>query len=177
MAEIGKEKEYATSWIDRHREVFYPYSDAIWSFAELGCEEYRSSNLLVKLLRGYGFEVEAGVAGMPTAFVARWGTEGPVIGINCEYDALAGLSQRDIPEKNPVTEDAPGHGCGHNILGVGSVMAAVAIKEWLPKEPEQGDCDCVGSPGRGDLRRQTVYGEGRAFPGHRCVHRLAPMGL
>ena len=146
MAEIGKEKEYATSWIDRHREVFYPYSDAIWSFAELGCEEYRSSNLLVKLLRGYGFEVEAGVAGMPTAFVARWGTEGPVIGINCEYDALAGLSQRAIQEKDPVTEGAPGHGCGHNILGVGSVMAAVAIKEWLLKSRNKGTVTVLGAP-------------------------------
>lgn len=167
--ETGKEKEFIISWIDNHYEAFYPYSNAIWSFAELGCEEYRSSNLLVKLLRDYGFEVEAGVAEMPTAFVARWGDSGPVIGVNCEYDALAGLSQRAVQEKSPVIEGAPGHGCGHNILGVGSIMAAVAIKEWLVRTEHNGTVMVFGAPaeeicvGKPYMAREGLFEEVDAF--------------
>jgi aminobenzoyl-glutamate utilization protein B len=146
MDKIEEQKRAAVSWIDEHCEVFYPYANAIWSYAELACEEHRSSALLVKLLRDRGFEVDAGVAGMPTAFVARWGNGAPVIGINCEYDALAGLSQKVMADKDPLVEDAPGHGCGHNILGVGSVLAAVAVKEWLLQTDAKGTVVVFGAP-------------------------------
>ncbi|MBW1962866.1 MAG: amidohydrolase [Deltaproteobacteria bacterium] len=147
MNNIDTEKKAVVSWIEEHCKEFYPYSNAIWSFAELGCEEHQSATLLVQLLKDRGFEVDEGVAGMPTAFVARWGSGGAVIGINCEYDALAGLSQHaTIADKNPVVEDAPGHGCGHNLLGVGSVMAAVAIKEWLLKAKCEGTVVVFGTP-------------------------------
>ena len=146
MDKIEEQKTAAVSWIDEHCEAFYPYANAIWSYAELACEEHRSSALLVKLLRDRGFEVDAGVAGMPTAFVARWGSGAPVIGINCEYDALAGLSQKVTADKNPLVEDAPGHGCGHNILGVGSVLAAVAVKEWLLQTDAKGTVVVFGTP-------------------------------
>ena len=146
MDKIEEQKKATISWIDEHCEEFYPYSNAIWSYAELACEEHRSSALLVKLLRDRGFEVDAGVAGMPTAFVARWGNGAPVIGINCEYDALSGLSQQVTADKNPLVEDAPGHGCGHNILGVGSVLAAVAGKEWLFQTDSKVTVVVFGAP-------------------------------
>ena len=146
MDKIEEQKKNAVSWIDEHCTEFYPYANAIWSYAELACEEHRSSALLVNLLRDRGFEVDAGVAGMPTAFVARWGNGAPVIGINCEYDALAGLSQKVTADKNPLVEDAPGHGCGHNILGVGSVLAAVAVKEWLMQSGAKGTVVVFGAP-------------------------------
>ncbi|UCF94739.1 MAG: amidohydrolase [Desulfobacterales bacterium] len=136
----------AIAWIDGHCEEFYPYSNAVWSLAELGCAEHRSADLLGQLLRDRGFAVDAGVAGMPTAFVARWGRDAPVIGINCEYDALAGLSQRNAADKSPVVEGAPGHGCGHNLLGVGSIMAAVAVKEWLIETGRPGTVVVFGTP-------------------------------
>ena len=146
MKHRTKEKDLVISWIDDHGKDFYAYSNAIWSFAELGCEEFLSSRLLVDLLKHHGFQVQVGVAGMPTAFVARCGEGKPVIGINCEYDALAGLSQHPTPEKAPLVEGAPGHGCGHNLLGVGSIMAAVAIKEWLATTGGKGTIIVLGAP-------------------------------
>jgi aminobenzoyl-glutamate utilization protein B len=134
------------AWLDEHGADFHKYSDAIWSYAELGCEETLSSGLLVQLLEKRGFSVRAGVAGMPTAFVAEWGAGSPTIGINCEYDALPGLSQQVGTGQQPVTEGAPGHGCGHNILGVGSVMAAVALKEWLTASAKPGRIRILGTP-------------------------------
>jgi hypothetical protein len=117
-ADINYEmKQEAMQFLDEHTEEFVSISDAIWSYAELGFQEYESSNLLANTLKHYGFKVEIGVAGIPTAISATWGSGKPVIGITGEYDALPGLSQRALPYKEPVVEGAPGHGCGHNILG------------------------------------------------------------
>lgn len=146
MEKIGKEKDFVISWIDDHYKEFYGYADSIWSFAELGFEEFLSSRLLVDLFKSQGFKVEEGVAGLPTAFIASWGSGKPVIGISGEYDALPGLSQHAVPEKNPVVEGAPGHGCGHNIFGVGSAIAAIAAKEWLAREGLQGTVMFLGTP-------------------------------
>jgi len=146
MKGARKGRDFVISWISDHSEDFYPYSDAIWSFAELGCEEFLSSRLLEDYLRSQGFQVQAGAAGIPTAFIGTWGSGRPVIGINCEYDALPGLSQHPIAEKKPVVEGAPGHGCGHNVLGVGSIMAAAAIKEWMTQSGQTGTLMVLGAP-------------------------------
>ena len=146
VQDMAKKKEFVISWISEHGKDLYPYSDAIWSFAELGCEELVSSRLLVELLKRYGFSTQVGVAGIPSAFVASYGEGKPVIGINCEYDALPGLSQHPAPEKSPVVEGAPGHGCGHNLLGVGGIIAAVAIKEWLATTGVKGTIMVLGAP-------------------------------
>jgi len=146
MPEADKGKAFVTSWIDQNHQPFVELSDAVWSYAELGCEEFLSSRRHVEVLESRGFEVQAGVAGLPTAFVASWGSGGPVIGINCEYDALPGLSQQPIPEKKPVVPGAPGQGCGHSILGSGGTMAAVAIKEWLAATGLKGRVVVLGTP-------------------------------
>jgi aminobenzoyl-glutamate utilization protein B len=146
MKDGTKGKDFVISWIDEHSKEFYGYSNSIWSFAELGFDEFLSSRLLMDLLKERGFKVQEGVAGMPTAFIARWGSGKPVIGISGEYDALPGLSQDAKPEKNPVVEGAPGHGCGHNIFGVGSAIAAIAIKECLAKEELRGTVMFLGTP-------------------------------
>ena len=152
MKDRTVDKHTITSWVDAHQDSFFDYAKTIWSYAELSGEEHRSSRLLTRVLREHGFDVEEGVAEMPTAFVARWGTGKPVIGFSCEYDALPGLSQqmldiKGIPEKIPVVEDAPGHGCGHNLLGTGAVMAAIAVKEWLAAEEKPGTLVVYGTPG------------------------------
>jgi len=144
-------KDFVLSWIDGNCNPFFTYSDSIWSFSELGCEEFLSSRLLVGILRDNDFKVQEGVAGMPTAFVATWGDGRPVIGFSCEYDALPGLSQQfstpgEPPEKLPVVDGAPGHGCGHNLLGVGNIMAAVATKEWLTRVEIPGTVMVFGTP-------------------------------
>jgi aminobenzoyl-glutamate utilization protein B len=139
-------KDFAVSWLDHNHESFFPYSDAIWSFAELGCEEFLSSELLKDLLKRYGFAIRPEIAGMPTSFVASWGQGKPVIGWNCEYDALPGLSQHPGPERRPVIDGAPGHGCGHNLLGVGSIMAAMAVREWQKRNGSGGTLMIFGTP-------------------------------
>jgi aminobenzoyl-glutamate utilization protein B len=140
------DKDFVVSWVAQHGAEFKKYSDAVWSYAELGCEENLSSRLLADLLRERGFRVEMGVAGMPTAFVASFGSGNPIVGVNCEYDALPGLSQEERSEKKPVVEGAPGHGCGHSILGVGSCLAAIALKEWLVSIRRTGVIKVLGTP-------------------------------
>ena len=114
-------------WLEKNREKIITVSDRIWSYAEIGLLEEKSSNLLANILEDAGFKVERGVAFMPTAFIASYGTERPVIAILGEYDALPGLSQITEPIKKPLKEGAPGHGCGHNLLGVAGLAAALAV--------------------------------------------------
>ncbi|MFN7648389.1 MAG: amidohydrolase, partial [Acidobacteriota bacterium] len=118
-----------TTQVDLHAERLGAVSRQIWELAEVGYKEQKSSALLQEELRRAGFTVEAGTGGIPTAFVASYGTGKPVIGLMAEYDALPGLSQEDTPQRAPRQANAPGHGCGHNLLGAGSVLAAIALKE------------------------------------------------
>ena len=104
---------------------------AIWNWAEVGYQEERSSALLQSALAGEGFEINAGVAGIPTAFVASFGTEGPVIGILAEFDALPGITQDALPTRSPIPNKPAAHACGHNLFGAGSLGAALAVRHWL----------------------------------------------
>ena len=107
-------------------------SDRIWSYAELSMEEHRSAQDYIEILKQEGFQVEEKLCGMPTAFLGRYGTGKPVIGILGEFDALSGLSQKACTvTRDPLTPGGSGHGCGHNLLGAGSLGAAIAIKEQL----------------------------------------------
>jgi aminobenzoyl-glutamate utilization protein B len=102
-------------------------SDTIFGYAEPGLREDRSARLLVDCLRRQGFEVEEGVSGMPTAFKADWGEGGPVIGFFAEYDATPGHSQKPVPWDEPAVPYGPGFTDAHNMLGVASCLAAVAL--------------------------------------------------
>jgi aminobenzoyl-glutamate utilization protein B len=122
-------------------------SDAIWNYAELGMQEFKSSALLMKTLEDEGFKIEKEVAGIPTCFVASWGNGKPVIGILGEFDALPGLSQEaNSPVKIQIVSGAPGHGCGHNMMGTAGVSAAIAVKKSLEKNRLQGTIKFFGSP-------------------------------
>ncbi len=138
-------KQY-TKWIKNNQEFLTNISDQIWKFAELGFEEHESSRLLVKTLKEHGFIVKTGVADMPTAFYGEYGDEKPIVGILGEYDALPGLSQKPIPKKEPLKENAPGHGCGHNLLGVGSLGAVLAVKEAIDSGEIKGTIRYYGCP-------------------------------
>lgn len=125
------------------------YADAakqIWNFAEVGYQEVKSSALLQAKMKEAGFQVEAGVAAIPTAFVASYGSGKPVVAILAEYDALPGLSQDAVPEPKPLTERGAGHGCGHHLFGTASVAAAIAIKDWLAKSGGKGTIRLLGTP-------------------------------
>lgn len=124
-------KQFIIDWIETNKESFYDVADSIWNYSEIGMEEFKSSALLVRTLKDNGFTVEENVAGMPTAFVATFGSGKPVIGFSAEFDALPGLSQEISTEKRPRIHGAPGHGCGHNLLGTGGIEAAIALKNAL----------------------------------------------
>ncbi len=117
----------------------------IWNYAEVGYKEKQSSLLLQETLRQAGFQVEAGVADIPTAFVATFGQGKPVIGIMAEYDALPGLSQDTIPAKRSLGGNS-GHACGHHLFGTGSVAAAIAVKEWMKETGQKGTIKLYGCP-------------------------------
>lgn len=127
-----------------------PLTDAamkIWTFAELGYLETRSSALLQDQLKAAGFKVEAGVAGMPTAFVASFRNgDGPVVAILAEYDALPGLAQAATPTRSPIPGQDAGHGCGHNLFGAASVNAAIALKAWMQAHGVTGELRVYGTP-------------------------------
>jgi aminobenzoyl-glutamate utilization protein B len=129
-----------------HAERFGVVSRQIWEAAELGFHETKSSAILQQELKANGFQVQAGVAQMPTAFTASFGSGKPVIVIMGEFDALPGLSQKDVPELTPVLAGAPGHGCGHNLLGSASALAAVAIKEEMQAKGLTGTLRYYGTP-------------------------------
>ena len=129
-----------------HSDRFGTISRQIWESPELGFREAKSSALLRDELRSAGFVIQDGVAGMPTAFTATWGSGKPVIGILGEYDALPGLSQKDSPRPDPVQAGAPGHGCGHNLLGSASALAAVAVKEEMQARGMKGTIRFYGTP-------------------------------
>jgi aminobenzoyl-glutamate utilization protein B len=122
-------------------------SNAIWNYAELGMQEFKSSALLIKTLEDEGFIITKEVAGIPTCFIATWGSGKPVIGILGEFDALPGLSQKaNTPEQNPVVSGAPGHGCGHNMMGAASLSAAIAVKKSMEQNNLNGTIKFFGSP-------------------------------
>ncbi len=132
--------------VDRHAPHFSGISKNIWEYAELGYEEKKSSALLQRELQAEGFVVQAPVADEPTAFVATSGQGEPVIGILGEFDALPGLSQAAVPDRSPLVAGAPGHGCGHNLLGSGAALAAVALKEYMERNHVPGTLRYYGTP-------------------------------
>ena len=139
-------KETAWGWIDQNQKRITEVADTIWGYAELGLTETKSSKLLQDELRKHGFKVEAGVAGMPTAFVATWGSGKPVIGVMGEFDALPGISNKVVPEKVPLREGAPGHGCGHHIHGTSGVAGAIAARYAMEKAKAKGTIKFFGTP-------------------------------
>lgn len=153
-AEITPLKKEAFAWLEANAAELFEISNKIWSYAEVALKEYKSSELLASYLQKKGFNVTRGVAGMPTAFVALYGSGEPVIGILAEYDALPGLSQETVPFKKPVKEGNPGHGCGHNVFGTASTAAAVALKEVMEKQNLSGTIKLFGCPAE-----ETVVGK------------------
>jgi aminobenzoyl-glutamate utilization protein B len=145
-----------SQWVEEKQGLFTDLSDQIWTFAETGYQEFRSSQSLADALETNGFDVERGAAEIPTAFLASYGSGKPVIAILGEYDALPGLSQKVSSQKQPVETSGNGHGCGHNLLGVGSLAAALAVKEAMDAGDVQGTIRYYGCPAEEN-------GSGKAF--------------
>ena len=118
----------------------------IWDWAEVGYQEYKSSELLQSELAAHGFTITKGVADIPTAFIAEYSNGGPVIGILGEFDALPGLMQTASPFKEIREDVSAGHACGHHMFGAASAWAAVTVKEWLVKTKTKGTVRFYGTP-------------------------------
>ncbi len=131
--------------LDQKTEIYGAIAQNIWDLAEMGYQEEKSSALLQKTLSEAGFTIKGGVAGIPTAFTAEYGSGTPVIAIMGEYDALPGLSQAAVPEKKSAGK-AAGHACGHHLFGTASTAAAIAVKDWLKATNTKGTIRFYGTP-------------------------------
>ncbi|MFQ9681527.1 MAG: hypothetical protein ACLRZH_16810 [Ruthenibacterium lactatiformans] len=150
------EAQRITEWVEQ-KESAIALARAVWGFAEPNWRETQSAAAISAALEAEGFALERRPCGMETAFVATWGGEGPVIAFSGEYDALPALSQQaGRAEKAPLCEGAPGHGCGHNLLGAGSFAAAVALKDYCRETGLRATVKYFGCPAEED-------GGGRCF--------------
>ena len=133
--------------VDVRRDRYEALSDRIWDRPEIAYDEYNSVSEHKTMLEAEGFRVTTDLAGIPTAVMGEAGTGGPVIAILGEYDALPGLSQEaGVAEPRPLPGDGMGHGCGHNLLGSGALLAAVAVKDWLAEQGIAGRVRYYGCP-------------------------------
>lgn len=139
-------KNEIKSSVENQRNALIKVSDAIWEAAETSLEEFESSKLLKDYARQNGFEITENVADIPTAFMAKYGSGKPVIGILGEFDANAGISQKRQPTKEARIDGGAGHGCGHNLFGTASLGAAIAIKEQIEKGSLKGTVIFYGTP-------------------------------
>ena len=157
-------KEQALQAIQEKAKQLCEMSDFLWDHPEIGYHEEQAAKLYCETLEKEGFEVSRELAGIKTAFSGRYGSGKPVLGILAEFDALPGLSQMaGSTVKQPVEAGKPGHGCGHNLLGIGSLAAALAVKRYLQESGTSGTVIFFGCPaeeggaGKGFMARDGVF--------------------
>ena len=143
---MSSSKKAIVASVEAHKDKLIAISDSIWALAETAFEEDDSAEILASYAEKNGFNVQRGVAGMPTAFVATYGSGRPIISVLGEFDALPGISQKAQPTKSPLNEGAAGHGCGHNLFGAGSLGAAIAVKEMIESGKIKGTVKFFGTP-------------------------------
>lgn len=160
------DKKTAIAALEKYRQELYDLSDEIWMYSETAFKEFESCKALSNFMEAHGFEVERGLSVLPTSFSARFGSGKPVIGLLGEYDALAGLSE--VPEEFRLHEPngkPTGQGCGHNLLGMGAIAAALIAKEYLTEHPGEGTVIFFGTPaeeggsGKAFMARDGVFDE------------------
>lgn len=139
-------------WFENNRDRLVAAAVYLFEHPELALEETASANYLADLLAREGFSVTRGIGGLPTAFVAQWGSGKPVLGFLAEYDALPGLGQAPVPHREPLP--GCGHGCGHNLLGLADAAAAMALKHQMETEGLAGTIRVYGCPAE-----ETLYGK------------------
>lgn len=167
--------------MNKYKEKLTKLNEKIWDFAELKFREDKSAEAMISLLEEEGFQVEKGVANLPTAYVGTYGSGRPIIGILAEYDALSGLSQEaDLAEKKPIEGVNNGHGCGHNLLGVGSIGAALKVRDYLKETGHSGTVKIIGCPGeeggsgKAYMAREGVFDD---LDAAMCWHPFAVNGV
>ena len=173
---MNQVKGSAFGWLGDHAGDMGRMSDQLFRWAEPGLREYRSSRLLADYLEKNGFTVEMGVSGMPTAFTSEWGEGGPVIGFFAEYDATPGHSQRPVPYEEPEVPYGPGFTDAHNMLGVASVMAALAVKHSSEEHGLPVRVRLLGTPAEKLCVGKPYMARDGLFDGMDCLLAWHPGG-
>lgn len=137
---------WVESEIDEHKTQYTDMAMQLWDWSELGYKETKSSRALQQQLKSAGFKISRSVAEIPTAFVATYGKDDPVIGVLAEFDALPGMSQVAQPKRKAKLEGAAGHACGHHLFGAGSTAAAITVAHWLKENSQSGTIRLYGTP-------------------------------
>ena len=138
--------DIGVKYLDANFAMYDSLQKSIFNYAETAYGEFRSADQWTRYLESEGFTVERNAGGIPTAFVASFGSGSPVIGMMAEYDAIAGMSQDTVPYRKPLVPGAPGHACGHNVLGTGSIAGAVAVSKYLAASGASGTVKLFGCP-------------------------------
>jgi aminobenzoyl-glutamate utilization protein B len=157
------QKQDVIEWLEDNQQTFIDMADKIWDYAEISHREFKSSRLQASYLKEQGFEIKWEIGGLKTAFAAEWGKGKPIIGFLGEYDALEGLSQKRLPMQDPLVPGAPGHGCGHNLLGTGAVASVAALKLWLEQTATKGTIRYYGCPAEENTYGKTFMAREGAF--------------
>jgi aminobenzoyl-glutamate utilization protein B len=166
----------AFAWLSENSSKMYQMSDQLFKWAEPGLREYKSSKLLEIFLRNHGFNVEIGIANMPTAFNCTWGDEGPVIGFFAEYDATPGHSQKPVPYEEPDVLYGPGFTDAHNMLGVASCFSAVSLKHVIEEHDLKAQVKLLGTPAEKLCVGKPFMARDGWFDGMDCLFAWHPGG-
>ena len=167
----SKEEKFFEA-VDAREEALAALSKEIWGYAELGLKEVQSSKAIAAYLEKEGFKVQLGVGSIPTAICAEYGSGHPVIAYLGEYDALPQLDQKVAAHKewqHPERPESPGHGCGHNNLGVGAVGAAIFLKEAIASGAAKGTVRFYGCPAEETLVGKVFMVRDGAFKDVDCA--------
>ncbi len=156
-------KQDVIDWVEQHRQDFIDMANTIWENPELPHREFKASAMQAAYLEQQGFKITWEIGGLQTAFMAEWGEGKPVLGFIGEFDALPGLSQKNQPVKEALIEGAPGHACGHNLLGVGCLAGALAAKGWLEQSGKPGTIRYYGCPAEENTYGKTFMARAGAF--------------
>lgn len=160
---LSPNKKAVLASVEKHQQELIRLNNQIWGFAETAMKETKSSKVLADYAQEQGFKVTRGVAEIPTAFIAEYGSGVPIIGVLGEFDALPGLSQKAQPTKEVLNNGAAGHGCGHNMFGAGSLGAALAIKELIAAGKLKGTVRFYGTPAEEDLAGKVYMARAGLF--------------
>lgn len=157
------EQRELAGWLEERQERFIQMADTIWANPEVALTESKACTLQADALARDGFTITRDVGGLPTAFMAEWGSGAPVIGYLGEYDALPGLSQKSQSGQDPVVAEGPGHGCGHNLLGTAALASAMALKAWLQGTEQSGTVRYYGCPAEETITGKVYMARAGAF--------------
>ncbi len=174
MERGNKVNQIIDAWIQQNGKQGEELAKAIFNSPELALEEVKTAEFLKEYLKKAGFSIESGVAGMSTAFIAKWGSGKPVLGYLAEYDALPGLGQDAVPYRSP--RPGPGHGCGHNLLGTGCAVSAAALKQAMTEEHLPGTVIVFGCPAEETLYGKVKMAESGCFDGVDVAIAWHPIG-